>query len=96
MSHSLSSLKRVIYGVLQGNIVGLVKGADTRSLDKSSNGSHFIGSFIAALNPRPGFQASQRFQTDPSNLSSTWDFVKLHFIFEYGSLSWGSCYTAGP
>ena len=38
MSYSLNSLKGVIWGIILGTTIGVIKG-DTRSLDYSSNGA---------------------------------------------------------
>ena len=44
MSYSLNSLKGVIYGILWGTIIGVIKG-DTRSLD---NGSYELQSKLVS------------------------------------------------
>ena len=43
MSYSLNSLKGVIYGIIYGTTIGLIKG-DTRSLDNSSYALHVFWS----------------------------------------------------
>ena len=41
MSHNLNSLKGVIWGIIYGTTIGLIKG-DTRSLDYSSYHKYYL------------------------------------------------------